>query len=193
MRPLTILALLISFSCAPTISYTTHPPSHTCRRIIPVAIDNNFSQNEKDQLFLAINDWNESLNRQMRLTLYTDRFNMEDSTISYILNANGIMLMDVPKLGSVMQNLDDNLIAITDHIGNGHKIWFVKEKATSDRIRYIALHEIAHILGASHTNSGLMKREYDRLSYSCIDWGTISQVAEFNHLDAYNMNWCNIR
>lgn len=193
MRYLTILAALISFGCAgPQITYhLDHKYSQTHKREVPVVIDKNFPLEERHQLEGAIVDWNVALNGQMVLNLISSDFDMEEKTISYIYHDDGVMLFSVPKVGSVTYSLDDNVIAITDR--PSHVIYFIKEKATIERIRNVALHELGHFLGAKHTKVGLMQPEYNKLSYSCIDYSTISQVAQFNYLNVDSMNWCEIK
>jgi predicted Zn-dependent protease len=173
------------------ITYVRHPASSAApKRVIPVAIDINFSPEQKQQLQAAISEWNYSLNGQMRLDIYVDHFNMETDTISYIYNARGFMILLVSRYGSVMFNLSDENRAISTGVGNGHEIYFLKEKVALDRIKPVAMHEIGHILGAYHRPTGLMRHEDDPVAHSCIDYETIKQVAEYNGLDAETMNWC---
>lgn len=187
-----VAAVGLVMNCAAySPTFVIHPPTQEQpKRIIPVAIDKNFTPQEKQELELALNDWNFALNGQMLLKIYTDKFDMEDSTISYIYNANGVMLLKVSKVGTVMFNLDENTIAITSHIGTGHEIFFIKEKANVERLRYVCDHELGHLLGASHSNIGLMQLEYNRFEYGCIDYNAVSQVAEYNNLNSEHMNWC---
>lgn len=173
--------------------YTSHlnvAEAQATAPIIPVAIDIGFSPQEQVFLKSAIQEWNHALNGQLQLSIYTDRFNMEDSTIAYIYNAKGFMMLKVSSLGTVMYHLDNDTVAITSHIGTAHEIYFLKEKVGLQRMRQVALHEIGHALGAYHTQQGLMKHEYDAISYDCIDRATVAQVAEYQNLDISKMNWC---
>jgi predicted Zn-dependent protease len=178
-------------SCAPSPTFVINPPTtEEPKRVVPVAIDVSFTQAEKQELYKAIEDWNFALNGQMTLKVYTQNFDMEDTTIEYIYNANGVMLLKVSKVGSPMLSIDENTLAITSHIGVGHEIYFIKDRANVERLRLIADHEIAHVLGAHHSNNGLMQPEFNRYQYSCIDYNAISQVAEYQHLNIERMNWC---
>lgn len=185
------LSALMGCTSIPQPHYTTHTPSQQIStRIIPVAIDIRFSVDQQKELKKAIDEWNVVLNNQMRLDVYTDRFDMEDRTISYIYNAKGVMLLSVSHLGNPMLHLDVNTIAITSHIGTGHEIYFLKEKMENHSIRKVALHEIGHFLGSYHRHTGLMQLEYNEEAYSCVDYDAAVQVANYNELNINQMNWC---
>lgn len=172
--------------------FTNHMQySHSPLRTIPVAIDKNFSPLEKDQLLLSLIDWNVSLNGQIKLLPYSFEFDMSKSDIDYIYAANGFLLLKVSALGPVAKNLESDISAMTDGIG-GHIAYFIAEKINLDQLRYKADHELAHLLGAVHTNYGLMRREYGNYSYICIDYNAIKQVANYNKLDINQMNWCSL-
>ena len=184
-----LLALCLT-ACTVEPKFVIHPPtSYSPKRVIPVAIDTTFTEQEKEQLLLSLTDWNLALNNEMVLKVYTDHFDMAQSDIDYIYSTNGFMMLKIDALGPVARNLAPNIVAMTENIG-GHIIYFIAEKIRIPQVRYRAGHEIAHILGAEHTNYGFMKREYDPLSYACIDFNTISQVARFNGLDVQRLNWC---
>lgn len=194
-----LLGLVIGCATISQPHYTAHPLSQqTPVRIVPVAIDIQFSPTQQQELKSAIKEWNYALNGQIRLDIYTDRFDMEEKTISYIYNAKGVMLLSVSHLGNVMLHLDTNNIAITSHIGTGHEIYFIKEKMENHSVRKVALHEIGHFLGAYHHQSGLMQLEYNEEAYSCIDYETLLQVVSYNesareeplYLNINQMNWC---
>lgn len=157
------------------------------KRIIPIAIDKNFTQEEQSELWSAIYDWNIALNGQMKLEIHTTVFDMEDSTISYIYNADGILMLKVSKTGSVMQHFDSSTIAVASQ--NQHSIFFIKERLRPMFLKGAAEHEIAHMIGSKHSNHGLMKPEYDG-SIQCIDKETAIQVADYNGLVLERMNWC---
>lgn len=187
-------SLILNCGGDPSFTYTSHTPySSAPKRVIPIAIDVSFSQAEQKELTTAINAWNAALNGKIKLAIYSTTFDMEEATLSYIYNANGWFLLKVSRFGNVMWNVDTDgkTIAMTDHIGSeGHIIYFLKERATVDRLKNIALHELAHLLGAQHTSSGLMHHEYDTLQFACIDKGTAQQIANYNGLDVNGMNWC---
>lgn len=173
-----------------TKHYTAHPTQIQQQvKSIPVAIDISFSPQEQAHLIAAVDEWNSALNGQMRLTIYTIQFDMEENTISYIYNSGGMMLLKVSSVGNVMYHMEPNTVAMASHIGTGHEIYFLKEKI-ENRLYRVALHEIAHILGAYHTQSGLMQHAYDAQAYSCIDYDTVQQVATYHDLDVNKMNWC---
>lgn len=185
-----LLGMVMGCGSIPQPHYTTHASTQQKpSRTIPVAIDIQFPLAQQRELIAAINEWNVALNGQMVLTVYTDRFNMEDKSISYIYNSKGVMLLSVSHLGNPMLHLDVNTIAITSHIGTGHEIYFLKEKMENHSVRKVALHEIGHFLGAHH-KAGLMQLEYNEENYNCIDYDAVSQVANYNELNINQMNWC---
>lgn len=122
---LSTLAALSLLACEATTvpHYTLHAPVATPQpsRVIPVAIDKQFSPAEEREIEAALQEWNYAFNGQLRFTIYTKAFEMQDSTISYIYNSKGLMLLSVSKLGNVMMNLDDGTVAITSHVGTGHE------------------------------------------------------------------------
>lgn len=89
-----------------------------------------------------------------------------------------------------MHHMEEGTVAISSHIGTGHEIYFLEEKVGIDRIRQVALHEIGHILGAHHTDGGLMIHQYNKYSYDCVDQNTATQVAAYRGLNINKMNWC---
>lgn len=182
---------LVCMGCDLPITYTTHlATSQHPKRIVPLAVDVNFTPEEHQQLQLALDTWNMALNNEMRLDVVDDHFNMDVSEIQDIYKSNGVMLLKVSALGPVMKNADVGAVAQTSHIGvDGHEIYFIQEK-TQYRLFEVALHEIGHSLGAYHRSTGLMKTTFDPMSYRCIDYQTIEQVADYNHLNLEAMNWC---
>lgn len=187
------LFLVVLMACgAPTFTYTTHVSYQVSpARYIPIAIDNAFTHEEVGKLKEAIEEWNRSLNGQMVLSVYTTDFNMQDNILYYITNARGILMLKVSRYGSVMFNLENENVAITSGIGmDAREIYFLREKTHIETIKSVALHELGHALGATHRSFGLMKHENDPAAHSCIDWETVKQVAEYNHLNPNTMNWC---
>ena len=196
---LSTLAALSLLACEATTvpHYTLHAPVATPQpsRVIPVAIDKQFSPAEEREIEAALQEWNYAFNGQLRFTIYTKAFEMQDSTISYIYNSKGLMLLSVSKLGNVMMNLDDGTVAITSHVGTGHEIYFLKEKVGVERMKKVALHELGHALGAFHSETGLMQHVYNAQAYTCIDYQTALQVATYQTTQGYpmdvaSMNWC---
>ena len=80
-------------------------------------------------------------------------------------------------------------MAFTDAVG-GYKIYLVRDRDGNDDIKYLMLHEIGHLLGASHTETGLMSPMMDKQQFACIDYSTIVQVSLYQHLPVDDLNYC---
>lgn len=156
-------------------------------------IDKDFTPVELKEIIRAVNEWNRALNKEMTLNVVDISFDMEPSKIEECLKENGIMILKVPSYGTVMHLVDDGTIgAKTDSIG-GHVIYLLSDRITDKSVFAFTLHEIGHVLGAEHTEAGLMHPRYSPSKNYCVDKEAINQVASFNGLDAKRLNYCEVK
>jgi len=75
-------------------------------------------------------------------------------------------------------------------IGVGKTVWFRKGKYPDNAVKGVLMHELGHILGASHIPGTLMNSRYDKYDNECPDVTTVAQVAAYNHLNIETLAWC---
>ena len=153
-------------------------------------IDKNFPLTEQKEIERAIAEWNTALNQGLAMQVASVKFDMEWSEIERCLSENGIMILSVPSYGDVMRYVDDgNIGAKTDKIG-GNVIYLLNDRVNKDNIFAFTLHEMGHVLGAEHTEHGLMYPRYRSNKTYCVDKEAVEQVARYNGLDINKLNYC---
>jgi hypothetical protein len=188
------LFVISAFGCGaqpPGYYWAVTTPANNVGRVIPIWVDNNFSEQDKLTLSDAINQWNYVLNGQITLDIVDTHFDMEDNKIKEAGNKGGWLFLKIDHNNPFIPSTGPDLVtlAFADQIG-GHTIFFVQDVMGQNRLPGVALHEIGHLLGAEHDSSGLMFPRYSAHGFSCVDELAMKEVAEFFHLDASRMNYC---
>lgn len=156
-------------------------------------VDRTFTKHEQKEILKAINEWNVALNGQLVLQVVDLDFDMEPDKIEQAFRENGILILSVPSYGSVMRFVDDgNLAGKVDGIG-GHTVYLLNDRITKNNAFAVALHEIGHVLGSEHTETGLMHPRYSPSRTYCVDKLAIQNVAAFYGLDVKRLNYCEVK
>ncbi len=182
-----LLALIVS--CAPyPFLYQTEATDHHLISVAPIYLDETWTDAERVQLHAAIDQWNEALNGTIILQVEEEHYHWQEST-----PRNKLILRPVSEREA---NRQEQYIALAWTYGRGYggiggnRIYFARSRFAPEDLRYIALHELGHSLGADHQKGGLMNPNYDRPTYQCIDQRTLQQVAEYRHLDIKVLKGC---
>lgn len=209
MRTLFVLLVVISsifLGCA-TIpykyQYTQYPSQGTItKRHIPVYVDKEFSSEDKLSIDRSIEQWNYALNQHIILTVVTYQFDMEPEVILEARKKNGFLILKVDSNNSTVPDsmpleqcrvspICIYTLAWTDSIG-GNVMKVVRDRISTTDVEHIVLHELGHLLSAEHIDdiNSLMYPKYNKISYLCIDYTTVKQVALHYFINPKTMNHC---
>lgn len=181
MRVWVFMLALFLCSCAQyKFIYNTIEPSGHTVQIAPIYIEDTWDDIDRAQLHDAIDQWNVALNGTIILRIEDDHYNYTKAAPQ-----NKLILL---KISEQAANRQEEYIALAWTYGSysgvgGNRIYFVRARMEWYDLRYVALHEIAHALGADHQKyRGLMSPTYNRTNYHCIDKPTLLQVAAYRHI-----------
>jgi len=179
--------MMVSSCHAQPFRYSQVPGATYTLNIKSIWIDKNFSAKDKLAIDDAIIEWNYVLNGTIILKPISYNFDMEIDTIKDAAANHGLLIMKIDSSNSMVEN--DHTAAWVNVIG-GYKLYVIKDRVGS-RLKKIMLHELGHVLGAGHQpGNTLMFSIYDEKKFSCIDYATVQQVADYNHISISNLNYC---
>lgn len=160
---------------------------------IPVWVDKDFNQADREAIIKAADEWNFVLNGQAKLIFsgYFDGDKEELVLFEQALKTGlGIVITsdssedldDDGELQGVLAfvpgTMAHHMTVVNDHIGNRE-------------LKDIVLHEFGHMLGADHTPfPSLMYPAYSDKQYPCVDKITALQVANVLNLDVETLPYC---
>ncbi len=172
------------------------------KRYVPIYVDKTFSAGDRLSIDNAINQWNYALNKQIILKAVSYDFDMEPDLIRKAQLERGWLFL---KVDSGNSTIPDNTpyeqckmtkgcawtLAWTDREG-GWIVKIIRDRMSADNVEEVALHEIGHLLGATHSKNenSLMYARYSKERYLCIDAETVYQVAKIYAIDVKSINYC---
>jgi Matrixin len=161
--------------------------------IIPVWVDRDFKQSDREAIAKATDEWNFVLNGQVKL-VFSGYFQSDKEAMELFEGALktglGIIITN-----STSEDLDDDgeLNGVLAFIPGtmAHHMTVVKDHIGNRELKDIVLHEFGHMLGADHTMfSSLMYPAYSNKQYPCVDKATAMQVAEVLDLNIETLRYC---
>ena len=161
----------------------------------PVYVDVIFSGEERVEIRRAIGRWNEVLNGYRELYIVSEEFVGDLEISRRAIDGGAYLILRIPWDSPLLANRGSEVtLGFTNAIG-GAIIYLVPDNIDrlsgyGARIYNVLLHEIGHLFGARHVESGLMRGKYDIISYICIDSGTARQVGEYYGYNWERMNYC---
>jgi predicted Zn-dependent protease len=162
------------------ICYTKNEYYQQSIKTFYILIDNQFSKENKLSIQKAIENWNYALNGHIVLN-YTDA-EEPDIIIKQVKSNNVIIPTQLT-------------LAWVNDIG-GNIIYVITDRINPDELIGTTLHELGHILGATHTTheieflSNLMYPQYISGKIPCVDFDAIKKVAEFQKIPFEGFNYC---
>ena len=142
----------------------------------------------------AINQWNYALNGYIRLRIVSTKLDMEPEILKDVYKQNGYMVLKVNSDTPFVPSMKGGrILAWVDYIGIGHKLFIVRDRIeNTTELRELAMHEIAHLLGAEHIDDkpSLMQSEYFHINAQCIDEHTMKEVAVYQYIPFRSVNYC---
>lgn len=194
MRFLLVL-LLILCGCGHNYQYVSHLDkySESSLKEYKIWIDKDFSPADQVSIWLAVEQWNYSLNGHVKLRIMGE-FDMEVEVLQRVNEGEGWVIMRIDSQSNLVRDkgATDNskwLLAWVNSI-NGNRMWIIDDRIKDIWMYGIVLHEIGHLLGASHNGEGLMRPGFKYHEYRCVDKQTIKKVAVQQHVDVDNLNYC---
>lgn len=144
---------------------------------------------DKKAVEYAVNAWNISLNGVIKLEVIDWDFDMETDKIQLIKRHHGWILMGIESDNKLVVDKPGwKTLGWTNKIG-GDQVYIIL-----DRIgvweKQIVTHEIGHLMGAKHTNGGLMNGSFNENDYSCVDKKVIEQVSEIWNIPMEKLRYC---
>lgn len=160
---------------------------------IPVWVDKNFNQANKEAIARSIDEWNFVLNGQIRLSL-ADTFDGKEDGLQYFHRAletnQGVVILNLSSDDEEIDNVPASVLAFVPGV-DAHVMFVIRNHIGGRELKDIVLHEFGHILGASHTIfPSLMYPAYSSKQYPCVDKITAMQIAEAQELDVETLRYC---
>ena len=168
--------------------YTQIPPPGYTLRTKPVWVDKTFSPQDKAVIEDAVGQWNHVLNGTVVLKIVSYQFDMEIETLYQASREKGLLIMRVESDNYMVG--DPTTGAWVNELGGG-RLYVVKDKVSTDMLKGIMLHELGHVMGASHQEGNtLMFERYNTLKFTCIDQATVKQVSTYQLINLNHLNYC---
>lgn len=205
VKRISLLNFLITFilyigsctSCASNSNsyyYTSHTLIEVSRfsdftPIIPVYIDGGFDAEENLQIREAIAAWNYALNGYLKFIIHSRSLTLEE--MRGITTSGGYVILNIGGNSSLLHDLKnpERTWGYASCVGC-HMIALVGERIPRGYLMGVTLHEIGHLLGASH-GTGLMYPYAESIhQFECIDYEVIKQVALHWQLPLDRLNYC---
>jgi hypothetical protein len=180
-------------------------PHNSTMKVVPVYVDKNFSGHNKVIIKNVIDEWNNTLNGQLRIEVKTwilDRSD-EERTAALVSKINhtheGLMILSVSEDDPLLSDFEtDGVLAFVNSLGNqAHVLVVIQDHIGERNLHTILLHEFGHALGAFHVNARSLMNPYygsgngrPSMQVDCVDAITADQVAGYYGLDFSRMNYC---
>ena len=81
-------------------------------------------------------------------------------------------------------------LAVTVGGSGGGFVYVIGDRIGRRDLTGVVMHEFGHVLGAGHDGYGLMAPVYNANAGHCIDRDAAALVANAQHLQLSQMNWC---
>ncbi len=200
-----LIVTLFASSCSSTklYQYTNHPrvtrEESPKVKIIPVYIDQDFTESELTSIRSAIASWNHVLNGYATLQIKSTEFDKENFrpvVRTIITTMEGYLIMKVNQDDDLVSDYverGDGTLAFVNSLGReSHFMFIIGDRIGNRMLDVIVMHELGHMLGSMHTLAkSLMFPSYnDYRGFVCVDKITAAQVAGYWGYDLNRMNYC---
>jgi len=177
----------------PEFQYTSHAATVAAStRTIPLYVDSDFDQGERQHIVAAFRQWNYVLNGFIRFDGRLLPGDASKTEVESIRRNGGWVVARVDSSHPVAQKgVGIHALAVTVSGGrNGGFVYVIADRLGGRDLTGVVMHEFGHVLGAGHDNSGLMAPVYNPVASRCIDYAAVAMVAQAQHLSMRDLNWC---
>lgn len=192
-RILCVLLALLSFACVPVdLTYKVKSADGKEVTVVPVYLDERWTDAERSSLHTAIDEWNVSLAGHLTMKVVNEAHHVNKNSGS----DPGYVFIKIDSNDPLIDKEEQYIaLAFTHGRGRGvggNRIYFITDRFISFSLLPIARHEIGHMLGAPHMehNEGLMEPRFNPTFYNCVDRDAVLAVAKYRHLSVDGMTWC---
>lgn len=143
-------------------------------KVIPVWVESGFSKEELIEINNAILEWNIAFNGVKVLSPVSWNLLRTENH----LTSKDLLIL---RVSSTDPEFHNNYIqgmlgfANKDNDGKSY-LYIISDRVNSDMMFGVILHELGHLFGAGHSETGLMTPYYSEDNVKCIDIETIIQV-----------------
>ena len=170
--------------------YTDHPARSSSGRILPIYVDGDFNEGERQRIVSAVKQWNHVLNGTLRLQAELLP-NASPRVLAQIRRSGGWFVARVDSSHSIARLPEARQAMAMTVGGNGGIVYVIGDRFPPQELTAVMLHEFGHVLGAGHDDRGhLMASVYDRRNGHCIDRGAAAMVAAAQRVSVSRFNWC---
>ena len=178
----TALYLVACTSLSYSPVYTNYEQTSTTLFYKHICIDNSFDKEDYDGIVSAIQEWNRAFNGVALLVVSSS---CEWSIVKQVGDntTNGVEI-------TYESNAKYESVLAYAQIG-GNTITVVRHHISSQyKLHRAIVHELGHLLGASHTPHGIMRVEMHAKDFMCIDESALSQIAKYRNFSCSHCNYC---
>jgi len=170
--------------------YTDHPARASTGRVLPIYIDGDFNDDERQRIASAIRQWNHVLNGTLRLRAELLP-NASPRDLAQIRRSGAWFVARIDSRHSFARQAEVRQAMAMTVGGNGGMVYVISDRFPPQELTAVMLHEFGHVLGAGHDDRGhLMASVYDRRNGHCIDRGAAAMVAAAQRVSVSQYNWC---
>lgn len=194
-RIVSSLIIFLIISCVhhlPAYHYVDRSQYHMSVpiKIIPIYIDKDFGAGDLLEIDNAIHQWNYALNGYIDLEIVTTKFAMETDIIKSVQAGEGWLILKISSDSPLIhEKTNERTLAFCNAVG-GYVLFVIRDRIGNEDMLGVMLHEIGHLLGASHTSYGLMYWSYNPDTYQCIDLPAVTGVSLYRGIPEGRMNFC---
>jgi hypothetical protein len=171
--------------------YTDHPSRASTGRTVALYVDRDFDDNERQRIVSAMRQWNYALNGFVRFTAKLLPEDPSASEIAQIKRSGGWIVAKVDSSHPITRKGEGRqALAVTVGGSGGGFVYVIGDRIGRRDLTGVVMHEFGHVLGAGHDGHGLMAPVYNANSGHCIDRDAAALVANAQHLQLSQMNWC---
>lgn len=171
----------MGIGCSNEVRY----PNNCNSTEIKIYIDKSFDKGEREEIIKGIGEWNYAMNGRIILSVISEEFNMEISAIK----EGGWFILKTDSIRKTREDSEGHyVLGYVNKIG-GNYLSIVSDRV-SWNLKMILMHEIGHLLGISHTRSGLMLSEFVWEEFRCIDKVTMTEFGKIYRVNLDQLRYC---